>query len=139
MFKKLFSKKKSIDQVSLPEADIALRLMFEMAMSDGHLDETELALITKRVKEIAPEDTAVSTIINKVMNQSMESISLYPTVEIINNTYEKEGKKQLLKVLWQLVAADKIIDPYEENLYFKIADLICVERSKANQIKQENS
>jgi len=139
MFKKLFSKKKSIDQVSLPEADIALRLMFEMAMSDGHLDETELALITKRVKEIAPEDTAVSTIIKKVMNQSMESISLYPTVEIINNTYEKEGKKQLLKVLWQLVAADKIIDPYEENLYFKIADLICVERSKANQIKQENS
>ena len=139
MFKKLFSKKKSIDQVSLPEADIALRLMFEMAMSDGHLDETELALITKRVKEIAPEDTAVSTIIKKVMNQSMGSISLYPTVEIINNTYEKEGKKQLLKVLWQLVAADKIIDPYEENLYFKIADLICVERSKANQIKQENS
>ena len=34
---------------------------------------------------------------------------------------------------------DQIIDPYEENLYFKIAELIKIKRSIANQIKQENS
>ena len=35
-------------------------------------------------------------------------------------------------------AADKVIDPYEENLYFKIAELIKIKRSQANKIKQEN-
>jgi len=44
-----------------------------------------------------------------------------------------------LSILWDLVAADSIIDPYEENLYFKIAELIKIKRSKANQIKQERS
>ena len=36
----------------------------------------------------------------------------------------KSEKKELLEMLWELVAADSLIDPYEENLFFKIADLI---------------
>ena len=54
----------------------------------------------------------------------------------INNILSSE-KKDLLKVLWSIVAADKVIDPYEENLYFKIANLIKIKRSIANQIKQQ--
>ena len=139
MLKNLFLKKKSIEQISFPEADVALRLMFEMAMIDGSLDKAELELIKKRVIEIAPEDAAVSAIIKKMIDQSLESVSLYPTVKKVNDAYENEEKEELLKVLWQLVAADKVIDPYEENLYFRIAELIKIKRSKANQIKQENS
>jgi len=138
MFKNLFSKKKSIEQISFPEVDIALRLMFEMAMSDGALDKTELELIKKRVREIAPEDSTVSSIIKQMIDQSMESVSLYPTVKKINDTYEKRDKEELLKTLWQLVEVDKLIDPYEENLYFKIAELIRIKRSRANQIKQKS-
>jgi|TARA_B110000438_G_scaffold258337_1_gene266956 uncharacterized tellurite resistance protein B-like protein len=138
MFKNLFSKKKSIEQIGFPEIDVALKLMFEMAMIDGALDKAELELIKKRVREIAPEDTTVSSVIKKMIDQSMDSISLYPTVKKINDTYTREEKEDLLKVLWQLVAVDKIIDPYEENLYFKIAELIRIQRSQANKIKQEN-
>ena len=138
MFKNLFLKKKSIEQISFPEVDVALKLMFEMAMIDGTLDKTELELIKKRVREISPEDTTVSSVIKKMIDQSMESVSLYPTVKKINDSYEKDEKEELLKVLWQLVAADKAIDPYEENLYFKIAELIKIKRSQANKIKQEN-
>ena len=138
MFKNLFLKKKSIEQISFPEVDVALKLMFEMAMIDGTLDKTELELIKKRVREIAPENTTVSSVIKKMIDQSIESVSLYPTVKKINNSYEKEEKEELLKVLWQLVAADNVIDPYEENLYFKIAELIKIKRSQANKIKQEN-
>ena len=138
MFKNLFLKKKSIEQISFPEVDVALKLMFEMAMIDGALDKTELELIKKRVREIAPEDTTVSSVIKKMIDQSMESVSLYPTVKKINDSYEKAEKEELLKVLWQLVTADKVIDPYEENLYFKIAELIKIKRSQANKIKQEN-
>jgi uncharacterized tellurite resistance protein B-like protein len=137
MFKNLFLKKKSIEQISFPEVDVALKLMFEMAMIDGTLDKAELELIKKRVREIAPEDTTVSSVIKKMIDQSIESVSLYPTVKKINDSYGKEEKEGLLKALWQLVAVDKVIDPYEENLYFKIAELIRIKRSKANQIKQE--
>ena len=138
MLKKLFSKKEDLEQISFPEIDIPLRLMFEMAMIDGHLDKAELGLIKKRVKKISPKNIIISNVIKKMIDQSMESVSLYPTIKKINDTYDKGQKEELLQQLWQLVAIDNIIDPYEEGLYFKIANLINIKRSQANQIKFEN-
>jgi len=138
VLKKLFSKKESISLIGEQETDVVLRLMFEIAISDGRLDAAELELIKKRAREIADENEKVSSIIKSIMDETKSSTSLYPTVKKINDTHSMEEKIELLNVLWGLVAADQIIDAYEENLYFKIADLIKVKRSQANQIKQKN-
>jgi uncharacterized tellurite resistance protein B-like protein len=139
MLKNIFKKQKSLELINTHEADVALRLMFEIAISDGSLDSSELKLIKKRAGLIASADIEASTIVKKIIDETEESVSLYPTVKKINDTHSKSEKKELLVVLWELVAADKLIDPYEENLFFKIADLINIPRSQANQIKQENS
>lgn len=139
MFKNIFQKQKSLDLINTHEADVALRLMFEIAISDGSLDPSELKLIKKRANLIASEDIKASAIVKKIIDESEESASLYPTVKKINDTHSVSEKKELLEVLWELVAADNVIDPYEENLYFKIADLIRIPRSQANQIKHKNS
>ena len=139
MFKNLFNKKKSLKTADAFEVDVALRLMFEIAISDGTLDESELKLIKKRADKIAKEDEKTSSIVKKIIDETEDSVSLYPTIKKINNSYTFEEKVELLCILWELVAADSIIDPYEENLYFKIAELIKIKRSKANQIKQERS
>ena len=139
LLKKLFSKKEHVENIDFPEMDIALQLMFEIAMSDGYLDKKELQLLKNRVREIAPQEIAVSTVLKKMIDQSLESISLYPTIKKINDTYDKEKKKDLLRKLWKLVIVDNKIDPYEESLYFQIADLIYIKRARANQIKHENS
>ncbi len=139
MFKNLFNKKKSLKISNEYETDVALRLMFEIAISDGTLDESELNLIKKRADLIAKEDEKISSIVKKIIDETEDSVSLYPTIKKINESYGFEEKVELLTILWELVAADSIIDPYEENLYFKIAELIKIKRSKANQIKQERS
>ena len=139
MFKNLFNKKKSLKTSNEYETDVALRLMFEIAISDGTLDESELKLIKKRADLIAKEDEKTSSIVKKIIDETEDSVSLYPTIKKINESYGFEEKVELLTILWELVAADSIIDPYEENLYFKIAELIKIKRSKANQIKQERS
>ena len=139
MFKNLFNKKKSLETADTYEVDVALRLMFEIAISDGTLDESELKLIKKRADKIAKEDEKTSSIVKKIIDETEDSVSLYPTIKKINNSYTFEEKVELLSILWDLVAADSIIDPYEENLYFKIAELIKIKRSKANQIKLEHN
>ena len=137
MLKDLFNKKQSLDVLNTNEADVALRLMFEIAISDGNLDRAELKLIKKRADKFATEDLKASTIVKKIIDETEESASFYPSIKKINDTNSLEEKVELLKVLWELVAADSVIDPYEENLYFKIAELIQIKRSKANQIKHE--
>ena len=139
MLKNLFKSSPSLELVNTHEADVALRLMFEIAISDGNLDSSELKIIKERANKIASEDIKASTIIKKIIDETEESVSFYPYVKKINDTHSNEEKKELLKVLWELVTADSVVDAYEENLYFKIAELIKIKRSIANQIKQENS
>ena len=97
MFNKLFQKKESIENVNIHQNDVALRLMFEIAISDGKLDSAELNLIKKRADKIIVGDEKASTIIKKIIDESETSVSLYPTVKKINETHTKEEKYELLK------------------------------------------
>ena len=137
MLKNLFKKKQSLDVINTHEADVALRLMFEIAISDGTLDSSELKLIKKRADKLASEDLKASSIVKKIIDETEESVSFYSSIKKINDTHSKEEKIELLKVLWELVTADSVVDAYEENLYFQIAELIKIKRSTANQIKQQ--
>jgi uncharacterized tellurite resistance protein B-like protein len=139
MLKNLFKQNKSLEVLDIHEADVALRLMFEIAISDGTLDNAELKLIKKRADKVATEDLKASTIVKKIIDETEESVSFYPSIKKINDSHSFEEKIELLKVLWELVTADSVVDAYEENLYFKIAELIQIKRSTANQIKQQDT
>ncbi len=140
MLKNLFKKTSTANLIDTKEeADVVLRLMFEIAISDGNLDENELKIIKERASIVSGEDAKVSTIIKKIIDEAQESVSFYPYVKKINETHNNDEKKDLLKILWELVTADSIVDAYEENLYFKIAELLKIKRATANQIKQQSS
>jgi len=140
MLKDLFKKKPATSIIDAHDgSDVVLRLMFEIAISDGNLDETELKIIKERANIFTGEDKKASTIIKKIIDDAQESVSFYPFVKKINETHDNEEKKDLLKLLWKLVTADSVVDAYEENLYFKIAELLKIKRTTANQIKQQNS
>tara|TARA_B100001175_G_scaffold86754_1_gene72938 strand:+ start:73 stop:492 length:420 start_codon:yes stop_codon:yes gene_type:complete len=139
MLKNLFKQKQTIDLINTHEVDVALRLMFEIAISDGKLDREELQLIKERAQRIAPDEIKISKIIKKIIDETEDSVSIYSTIKKVNETHSLNEKKDLLALLWEIVAADNVIDPYEENLYFKIAELIKVKRTEANQIKHQNS
>ena len=137
MLKNLFKKKQSLDVINTHDADVALRLMFEIAISDGTLDSSELQLIKRRAEKLASEDLKASSIVKKIIDETEESASFYPSIKKINDSHSKEEKIELLKVLWELVTADSVVDHYEENLYFQIAELIHIKRSTANQIRNQ--
>jgi uncharacterized tellurite resistance protein B-like protein len=139
MFKNFFRKDEVSNLSQAQESDVVLRLMFEIAMSDGNLDKAELELLKKRASQIEASDKKPSEIIKEVIDGAAMSSSLYPTVTKINAEHSLDQKKEILAQLWQLVAIDGVINHYEENLYFKIAELLKVKRPHANQIKQENN
>ncbi|MDC1140659.1 TerB family tellurite resistance protein [Gammaproteobacteria bacterium] len=139
MLKKLFQRRQPIQEGSSDRVDVILRLMFEIAASDGNIDKAELAILKKRASQISAVGEKSSDIIKKVIEETELSSSLYPTVQEINKEFSIDQKKEILQNLWELVAADGVINHYEENLYFKIASLMKIKRSQANQIKQSSS
>ena len=63
MFKNFFRKDEVSNLSQAQESDVVLRLMFEIAMSDGNLDKAELELLKKRAAQINASDKKPSEII----------------------------------------------------------------------------
>ena len=138
MLNKLFRNNIKESKPQKDEVDAVLRLMFEIALSDGHLDKTELDILKKRAAEISLNKESTSDVIKKIIEETEGSSSLYPTIQKINAEFSIDQKKIILETLWLVVAADGMVSHYEENLYFRIAELLKIKRSHANQIKHDN-
>ena len=107
MLKNLFKKKQSLDVINTHEADVALRLMFEIAISDGKLDSSELRLIKKRAGKLASEDLKASSIVKKIIDETEESVSFYPSIKNKNMAFVKDAKSMklyLVKAILYLIA-----------------------------------
>jgi len=135
MIENIFKKAKKIKS-ELSEVNIALRLMLEIALRDGNLDKSELQILRSHAEKLNIQQANANSIIKDAIKEMENSSSLYPTIQKVNNEYTNEKKILLLTTLWEVVVADGMIDHYEESLYFKIANLIKIKRSKANEIKQ---
>ena len=93
MFESLFKKKSTSKIIETNEADVVLRLMFEIAISDGSLDKAELELIKKRASNSGNTDEKVSKIIKRIIDETEDSVSFYPSVKKINEAYSLEEKR----------------------------------------------
>ena len=139
MFKKLFQQKAPDQKKDKNQKNIELKLLFEIALSDGKLDPAEERILLQKAELAADETNNFKDFFLNIKNEVKNSTSLYPTINEVNNLYSEQEKVSLLENLWKVIMADSDISQYEVNLYFRIADLIKIKRSTANKIKVENS
>ena len=113
---------------------VALELMISFALADGNISKQEESSILDYInKKITENDN--KKIYSDILSASSEIISLHDQVQEINNNYNNEEKLELLKDIWLLILSDQVVDKYEENLFYRIGDLMKIKRSKLNQIK----
>ena len=133
----MFNFLKNKDKEELNKKNInyfALELMISFALADGNISKQEESNILDYInKKIAENDN--KKIYSDILSASLEIISLHDQVQEINNQYNNEEKLELLKDIWLLILSDQVIDKYEENLFYRIGDLMKIKRSKLNQIK----
>ncbi len=102
-------------------------LLFEMlrADDDEHPDErSAIERVLRDQFELSKEETLE---LSRLADQeAAEAASLYQFTGLINDHFTPEQKVSVVEMLWQVAYADGSLDPYEEALVRKIADLIYV-------------
>lgn len=113
------------DQRGLQLATAAL--LFEMLRADDeeHPEERR-ALERTLAKHFALSETETRELAELADREAADSVSLYQFTGLINTHFTPEQKVQVVEMLWQVAFADGHLDPYEEALVRKIADLIYV-------------
>lgn len=138
IFKKLFKKKEKIE-VKKNNFDIELTasvLAYEIARSDGNIAESELLLLLNEIKKISNKvNKSEEEILRVIEEYSRNSVSFYEFIDDINKNYLKEEKLVLIRFLYDVAYADKILEVSEERLIRRIADLIKIKDIEVLKIK----
>ena len=116
----------------------ALRLLIHLALSDGEIDESEINELKKFIEENSLSEN-IGSLLEEEINKVQISSSFFEEVSKINSNFSDNDKLNLLEKIWSLILTDGIIDPYEENLFYRIGELIKVKRSHLNKIKSRFS
>ena len=132
MFKFL---KRSEQQSPIENSDFdAIEILILFANADGKIDNNEKENIVQFIKSQFPEKNA-SRLFDSLKAKSDDSISFNENINELNKKLSKSEKLDLLRTIWSLILADGVVDKYEENLFYRIGDLIYIKRTELNKIK----
>ena len=133
-FKKKEEKKEKPKNLKL----IALCLAYEVANADNDIDVRERDLILEKIKESI--DLTVLTekeIFDVIQDESQKRVSFYDIIHDINKNLDKKGKVDVLKMLWEIAYADKVLDVDEERIIRRSAEMLGIKPSIVLKTKEE--
>ena len=134
----IFKKKKAETQKPKNLKLISLCLAFEVANADNDIDKREKDLILEKIKESI--DVSVLTekeIYNVIEEESEKRVSFYEIINDMNKDLDKKNKVGVLKMLWEIAYADKVLDVNEERVIRRSAEMLGIKPSIVLQTKQE--
>ena len=103
---------------------VALDLLMHVALADGSIAKDEMDNVLQYIQENYPNEDKEKTYLNA-----------YKKIKGININFDRSQKENLLKDIWMLIIADGKIDPYEENIFYRVGELLKIKRSTLNKIK----
>ena len=133
-FKKKEEKKEQPKNLKL----IALCLVYEVANADNDIDIKEKDLILEKIKESV--DVSVLTekeIFDVIQEESQKRVSFYDIIHDINKNLDKKERVDVLKMLWEIAYADKVLDVDEERIIRRSAEMLGIKPSIVLQTKEE--
>ena len=117
---------------------IALCLVYEVANADNDIDVRERDLILEKIKESI--DVSVLTekeIFDVIQEESERRVSFYDIINDINQNLDKKEKIDVLKMLWEIAYADKVLDVDEERIIRRSAEMLGIKPSIVLKTKEE--
>ena len=133
-----FKKKKEIKEEPKNLKLIALCLAFEVANADNNIDVRERELILNKIKDSVNSNILTEKeIFSVIQEESEKRVSFYEIIKDINESLDKKEKIDVLKLLWEIAYADKVLDVDEERIIKRSAEMLGIKPSIVLQTKEE--
>lgn len=118
-----------------PDADDRLRtihlaaaaLLYEVAMSDQHVDDRERDHIEKVLGEAFElSESEAAAMASEGRAAAEESVSLHGFTSLVREHWSVDERCELMDHLWAVVWADGRLDAHEQHLMRKLASLLYI-------------
>lgn len=102
-------------------------LFFHVIEADGVVSDGETETLRRALKaEFGLDDSELAKLIRAGQKADDESIDLYRFTSVLKHALDAEHRVGFIELLWELVYADGVRDELEDNLVWRIAELLGV-------------
>lgn len=126
---------------------IALKIGVAVAMSDGHLDDSEGQLLKDWIiKEIAPFDDEKQNRLKSLFNNALKeafsdakigNLALSPLVDRLAEIGDKKSKYEAVDLCFDVMAADGQADPEEMKVIRKVAEALDLDMDEIEHMREK--
>ena len=112
-------------------------LLVEMGRADHYGDGDEAALIMELLREhFVMESEDVGALYEFASEKADQVVSLHELTSLLHRSLDEEERGRLLEMMWRVAYADKRLDPLEDSLVRKVADLLYVRNTSLMKIRE---
>jgi len=140
--KNLFKKESSkSDTVSFEpnELQIAIsKILVRTAKIDDEfhiLEEQKILELLTKYFSLNDEDS--KNLLELGISEEKSATDLYSYTNTIKKSLELSERKKIIEMMWQIIVTDDNFDPYENNLVWRVAELIGISTRERVQIKKD--
>ncbi len=102
-------------------------LLVHAATIDGRLSETEAERLRELLRDrfdLSPDET--HELLIAAERREKEAIDIYSFTSRLKQLMSEEERQGLIFMMWEIVYADGALDPLEDNLVWRAAELLAV-------------
>lgn len=138
LFRQIIDPSTSDHALTADEAQVAaVALMCHVMGSDGVIEDEERATLRRIVEaRFGLDAEATEALIAEAQASDQEAIDLYGFTSILKRHLEREDRLSLIRAIWELVYADGGVHELEDNLVWRIADLLGIDQDERIALKQ---
>ena len=140
--KNLFKKENSkSDTVSFEPSELQIaisKILVRTAKIDDEfhiLEEQKILELLNKYFSLNDEDS--KNLMELGISEEKSATDLYAYTNTIKKSLELNERKKIIEMMWQIIVTDDNFDPYENNLVWRVAELIGISTRERVQIKKD--
>ena len=115
----------------------AAALLFHATAIDGVVSPEERAKLHQLLKlRFGLDDTAADQLAAAAEAADNEAVDLYGFTSILMRRLDEAGRERIVEMMWELVFVDRHVHEFEDNLIWRVAELLGVSSQTRIRLKQ---
>lgn len=115
----------------------AAALLVHLAHADGELDKAERRSLQRIAEESFGLDAeAAHTLIVSAEKAERQAVDLYQFTSVLKRSLDETGRRTIVELLWQMAYADGQTHEFEDNLVWRVSELLGVPSQERIALKR---
>jgi uncharacterized tellurite resistance protein B-like protein len=113
-------------------------LLVHVATLEGALSPASRAKLHSLLKSrFELSDDLTDELIDVAVTADHEAIDFYHFTSLLNRALNEEGRQRIVEMMWEMVYADGRVSEFEENVMWRVSDLLGVSARERIELRRQ--